>query len=152
MTDRTVESGAHLASSTGTPVGAGGSAGGERSLGEIISSVTQDITTLVRQELDLAKTELKQEASKAGKGAGLLAGAGVAGHFVLLFVSLTIVFALDLALPLWASALIVGVVWAIVAAVLASIGKKAIQESNPQLPKTQQTLKEDASWAKAQKS
>lgn len=152
MTDRTVASGAHAASTTGSPVGSAGGTGAERSTGEIISSVTQDITTLVRQELDLAKTELKQEAGRAGKGAGLLAGAGVAGHFVLLFVSLTIVFALDLVLPLWASALIVAVTWAVVAAVLASVGKKAIQESNPQLPKTQQTLKEDASWAKAQKS
>jgi len=146
VTDRTVESGARAVPRT-TPAG-----GEQRSLGEIIGSVTQDITTLVRQELDLAKTELKQEVSKAGKGAGLLGGAGLAGYFVLLFVSLTGMFALDLALPLWASALIVTGVWAVVATILALVGKKAIKESNPQLPRTQQTLKEDASWARAQKS
>ena len=146
MTDRTVESGARAVPET-TPAG-----GEQRSLGEIIGSVTQDITTLVRQELDLAKTELKQEVGKAGKGAGLLGGAGLAGYFVMLFVSLTMMFALDLALPLWASALIVTGVWAVVATILALVGKKAIKESNPQLPRTQQTLKEDASWARAQKS
>ncbi|MCY7395311.1 MAG: phage holin family protein [Nocardioides sp.] len=124
----------------------------QRSLGDIVSSVTQDISTLIRQEMDLAKTELKEEVGKAGKGAGLLGGAGLAGYFVLLFLSLTGLFALDEALPLWASALIVTGVWAIVAAVLALTGKKAIQESNPQLPMTQQTLKEDAQWARAQKS
>lgn len=133
---------------------AGGPTGGDdpRSLGQIVSDVTQDITTLMRQELDLAKTELKQEMSKASKGAGLLGGAGVAGYFVLLFLSVTIMYALAEAVDPWLAALIVMVVWAIVAAVLAVIGKKAIQESNPQLPETQQTLKEDVQWAKAQKS
>lgn len=147
MTDRTVEqghpSGARSVGSTGSD---------QRSLGDIVSSVTQDISTLIRQEMDLAKTELKEEVTKAGKGAGLLGGAGLAGYFVLLFVSLTALFALDEGLPLWVSALIVTAVWAVVAAVLALTGRKAIQESNPQLPKTQQTLKEDAQWATAQKS
>jgi len=133
----------------------GGTAQGgqdQRSLGQIVSDVTQDITTLIRQEMDLAKTEIKQEMSKAGKGAGLLGGAGVAGYFVLLFLSLTAMFGLAEAMDLWLAALIVTVVWGVVAAVLAVVGKKAIQESNPQLPETQQTLKEDVQWAKAQKS
>jgi hypothetical protein len=124
----------------------------DRSLGEIFSDVANDLSTLIKQEMELAKTEMKDEAKKAGKGAGLLGGAGVAGHMVLLFLSLTAVFALDEGLPLWASALIVTVVWAIIAAVLASTGRSALRRSNPQLPKTQQTLKEDAAWARAQKS
>jgi len=102
--------------------------------------------------MELAKTEMKQEAKKAGKGAGLLGGAGLGGYMVLLFLSLTAVFALDEGMPLWLAALIVTVVWAIIAAVLAVIGRKELQRSNPQLPKTQQTLKEDAAWAKAQKN
>jgi uncharacterized membrane protein YqjE len=124
----------------------------ERSLGEIFGDVANDLSTLIKQEMELAKVEIKEEARKAGKGAGLLGGAGLAGYMVLLFLSLTAVFALDEGLPLWLSALIVTAVWAIIAAVLAITGKSALQRSNPQLPKTQQTLKEDAAWARAQKS
>ena len=58
---------------------------GDRSLGELISEVTGDLSTLMRQELELAKAELQQSASRAGKGAGMLGGAAVAGYFVLLF-------------------------------------------------------------------
>jgi uncharacterized membrane protein YqjE len=123
-----------------------------RSLGEIVSDVTEDISTLIKQELDLAKTELKQELAQAGKGAGLLGGAGVAGHLVLVFLSLTLMFLLDDWMPLEVAALIVTVIWAVAAGVLALVGKKAVQQSNPQLPKTQQTLKEDAEWVRAQKS
>ncbi|WP_228942730.1 phage holin family protein [Nocardioides sp. Leaf374] len=126
--------------------------GGQRSLGEIVGDITQDLTTLVRQELDLAKTEMKQEAGRAGKGAGLLGGAGVAGSNLLLFLSAAAMFGLDAVLPLWLAALVVALVWGVVAGVLALTGKKALQQSNPQLPTTQRTLKEDASWARAQKS
>ena len=124
----------------------------DRSLGEIFSDVANDLSTLIKQEMELAKTEMKEEVKKAGKGAGLLGGAGLGGYMVLLFLSLTAVFALDEGMPLWLAALIVTVVWAIIAAVLAAIGRKELQRSNPQLPKTQQTLKEDAAWAKAQKN
>lgn len=124
----------------------------DRSLGEIVSDVASDLSTLIKQEMDLAKVEMKEEVSKAGKGAGLLGGAGLAAHMMLLFLTLTIVFALDEAMPLWAAALIATVVWAAVAGVLAATGRTALKKSNPQLPKTQQTLKEDAAWARAQKS
>jgi uncharacterized membrane protein YqjE len=124
----------------------------ERSLGEIFSDVANDLATLIKQEMELAKTEMKDEAKKAGKGAGLLGGAGLAGWMVLLFLSLTAVFALDDGLPLWLSALIVTVVWAVIAAVLALTGRSALRQSNPQLPQTQQTLKEDAAWARAQRN
>ena len=136
----------------GAHVGASARSSDERSLGEIFGDVATDLSTLIKQEMELAKTEMKDEAKKAGKGAGLLGGAGVAGHMVLLFLSLTIVFALDNGLPLWLSALIVTALWAVIAAVLALTGRTALRSSNPQLPKTQQTLKEDAAWARAQKS
>jgi hypothetical protein len=123
-----------------------------RSLGEIVSDVTNDLTTLIKQEMDLAKIEMKEEFSKAGKGAGLLGGAGLAGYFVLFFLSWTLLFLLDNWMPIEVSALIITGVWAIVAGVLALTGRKALKESNPQLPQTQQTLKEDAAWARAQKS
>ena len=72
---------------TGPPAG---QSVGDRSLGDLISEVTQDLSTLMRQELELAKAELQQSASRAGKGAGMLGGAAVAGYFVLLFVSIAL--------------------------------------------------------------
>jgi tetrahydromethanopterin S-methyltransferase subunit G len=124
----------------------------DRSLGEIVSDVAQDLSTLVRQELDLAKTEVKQEAGRAGRGVGLLGGAGVAGHLALIFVSLCAVFVLNNGVPLELAALIVAVFWGIVAAILAMTGKKALDRTQPALPETQRSLKEDVAWARQQKS
>ena len=123
-----------------------------RSVGAIVSDISSDVTMLVRQELELAKAELKQEAAVAGKGAGMLGGAGVAGHLALLFGSLALTFLLDNWMPLELAALIVTVIWAIVAGALAMAGRNRLKEADPQLPRTQQTLKEDVAWAKAQKS
>ena len=128
------------------------SADDERTLGQVVSDLSTELTTLMKQEVQLAKVELKEEVAKVGKGAGMLGGAGFAGWFVLLFLSLALTFLLDNWLPLEASALITAGVWAVVAAVLALVGRKELKESNPQLPKTQETLKEDVQWAKAQKS
>ena len=124
----------------------------DRSLGQIVGDVAQDLSTLVRQELDLAKTEVKQEAGRAGQGVGMLGGAGVAGHLALIFLSLCAMFVLNDAMPLEISALIVTAFWAVVAAVLALSGKKALDRTNPALPQTQRSLKEDAAWARQQKS
>jgi len=134
------------------PVPGPGPASDSRSLGEIVSDVTQDLTTLIRQEIDLAKTELKEEGTKAAKGAGMLGGAGLAGYFTVLFLSVTLMFVLGEFLEFWLAALIVTVLWGIAAAVLAVIGKKRLQASRPELPQTQETLKEDVRWAKAQKN
>ncbi|WP_028651759.1 phage holin family protein [Nocardioides halotolerans] len=126
--------------------------GDERSLGEVVGDLSTDLSTLMKQEVQLAKVELKEEVTKVGKGAGMLGGAGFAGWFVLLFLSLALTFLLDNWLPVEVAALITAGVWAIAAAVLASIGRKELKTANPQLPQTQQTLKEDVQWAKAQKS
>ncbi|MGG6383262.1 phage holin family protein, partial [Paenarthrobacter sp. NEAU-H11] len=111
------------------------------SLGELLGDVTRDLSTLMRQEVELAKAELKQSATKAGKGSGMLAGAGVAGHFVLVFLSLALMFALGALMPLGWAALIVAVVWGITAAVLASIGRKELKQIKG-LPQTGETLSE----------
>ena len=124
----------------------------ERSLGEIVGDISQDLSTLVRQEIDLAKTELRQEASTAGKGLGMLAAAAVTGLLVLLFLSWALTWLLDNWMPVELAALITALLWAVVTGVLASMGRKKLQEANPQLPQTQQTLKEDAAWVRAQKS
>jgi uncharacterized membrane protein YqjE len=124
----------------------------DRSLGQIVSDVSNDFATLMKQEVELAKTELKQEFTKAGAGAGMLGGAGFSGYFVLLFLSAALMFLLDNWLPIEVSALLTALLWAVVAAVLAAMGRKKLKEANPELPKTQQTLKEDAQWARAQKN
>ena len=126
--------------------------GETRSIGEIVGDISKDMSTLIQQEMDLAKSELKQEASRIGKGAGMFGGAGLAGHFALFFLSFALVYLLDNWMPVELAALIVGLVWAMAAAVLAIRGRKEIKEANPQLPTTQQTLKEDVRWAKTQKS
>jgi len=111
------------------------------SLGELLGDVTRDLSTLMRQEVELAKAELKQTTSRAGKGAGMLAGAGIGGHFVLLFLSLALMWALGAIMPLGWSALIVAVIWAIIAAVLASTGRKELKQIKG-MPQTGETLSE----------
>jgi uncharacterized membrane protein YqjE len=123
-----------------------------RSAGAIVGDISRDMSTLVRQEIDLAKTELKQEATQAGKGVGMLGGAGVAGHLALLFLSLALTYLLDNWMPVELAALITAVLWGIVAAVLAARGRREIKKANLALPQTQTTLKEDVQWAKAQKN
>lgn len=124
----------------------------DRSLGELLGDIANNMTTLVKDELELAKTEAKQEAARAGKGAGLLGGAGVTGHLALVFLSLTAMFLLDTWMHTALAALIVTVIWAIVAAVLAQKGRKELKELNPKLETTQRTIKEDVQWAKQQKN
>ena len=124
----------------------------DRSLGEIVHDIAGDLSNLVRQELDLAKTEIKEEATRAGRGVGLMGGAGVAAHLMLIFLSLALTYLLDNWMPVELAALITAGLWLIVAAVLGLSGKKALQQTNPQLPETQRSLKEDARWAKQQTS
>ena len=111
------------------------------SLGDLLGDVTRDLSTLMRQELELAKAEAKQSATKAGKGGGMLAGAGVAGHFVLLFLSIALWYALgELMGPGW-SAVVVALIWGIIAAVLASTGKKELNAIKG-MPQTVETVQE----------
>ncbi|CAN7184614.1 phage holin family protein [Arthrobacter sp. LjRoot14] len=111
------------------------------SLGDLLGDVTRDISTLMRQEVELAKAELKQSASRAGKGGGMLAGAGVAGHFVLLFLSLALWWALGTIMGLGWSAVVVAVIWGIVAAVLTAVGRKQLNAIKG-MPQTAETLQE----------
>jgi hypothetical protein len=127
-------------------------AGEPRSLGQIVGDITTDMSTLLHQEMDLAKAEMKQEVSKVGKGGGMFGGAGVAGLLTLFFVSLALTYLLDNWVPVELAALIVALVWASVAALLALRGRKEMKAANPALPTTQQTLKEDAQWARTLKN
>ena len=111
------------------------------SLGDLLGEVTRDMSTLMRQEVELAKVELKQSATRAGKGTGMLAGAGVAGHFVLLFLSLALWWALGTLMGLGWSAVVVAVIWAIVAGILAAMGRKELNAIKG-MPQTTETLQE----------
>jgi hypothetical protein len=113
---------------------------GDRSLGDLIGEVTEDLSTLMRQELELAKAELQQSATRAGKGAGMLGGAAVAGYFVLLFASIALWWAIGAATGLGWSAVIVAVIWGIIAAVLAAAGRSSLRSVRG-LPKTADTVK-----------
>ena len=113
----------------------------DKSLGELFADLSRETSALVRQEVELAKAELKQSATRAGKGSGMLAGAGVAGHFVLIFLSLALMFALGALMPLGWAAVIVAVIWGIAAAILASIGRKELKQIKG-LPQTGETLSE----------
>lgn len=122
---------------TGPPPG---QTAGDRSLGELISQVTTDLSTLMRQELELAKAELQQSASRAGKGAGMLGGAGVAGYFVLLFASLALWWAIGAGTGLGWAALIVAALWAVIGAVLFFAGRNSLRSVRG-LPRTADTVK-----------
>lgn len=121
------------------------------SVGQAVSEATADLSRLMRLELELAKAELSQTASQAKKGAGMLGGAGFAGYMLALFLSLALMFALDSFMPIGWAALIVAVLYGVVAAVLFSKGKAALKDVNPKPTQTVETLKEDVQWAKSQK-
>ncbi|MCW2666858.1 MAG: putative integral rane protein [Frankiales bacterium] len=119
----------------------------EPSLGELVSSATRDLSSLVRQEINLAKVELKREAGNAGKGAGMLGGAGFLGLLALIFLSVAAAHALGRLVNLGTGFLIVGVLYLLVAGVLALLGKKSLSKVGPP-GKTIETVKDDISWAK----
>ena len=110
------------------------------SVGDLVGNVTRDLSTLMRQELALAQAELKQEATKTAKGAGTMAGAAVAGWFVLLFLSVALWAGLSNVMdPGWA-AVIVTVIWAVIAAVLFVTGRAKLREVHPTPERTVETL------------
>jgi hypothetical protein len=113
---------------------------GDVSVGELVGNVTRDLSTLLRQELALAQAELRQEAVKTAKGAGAMGAAGVAGHFVLLFLSLALWAGLSNVMdPGWAG-LVVALVWAVIGAVLFVTGRAKLRQVNPTPERTVDTL------------
>jgi Putative Actinobacterial Holin-X, holin superfamily III len=123
----------------------------DRPIGELLKQLSQETTTLVRQELDLAKAEMAQKGKRAGLGAGMFGGAGAAALLGLGALTAAAVAALDAAMPLWLAALIVALIWLAIAGVLALTGKTKVQQATPPVPEqTQQSVKEDVEWAKTQ--
>lgn len=131
--------------STREPVGTPAStrtAPSEQSLGELVSRLSGDMSQLFRQEVALAKAETKEEAQRAGMGAGMLAGAGVLAFIVLLLLSLAAARALAEVMDIGWAYLIVAVVWAIVAGTLAAAGRSKLRQVNPKPERTAETLRE----------
>jgi uncharacterized membrane protein YqjE len=119
--------------------------------GELLRELSDHTTTLVRQEIELAKAELGEKGKKAGLGAGMFGGAGLFGVFAVAALTTCIIVALDSAMPLWLAALIVAVVYGAIAAVLALQGRNKVQEAGPPVPEqATESVKEDVQWAKTQ--
>jgi hypothetical protein len=110
------------------------------SLGELLGEVTQDLSTLMRQELELAKAELRQSATRAGKGAGMMGAAGYAALMAIFFLSVALWWALGLLVGLGWSAVIVAVIWGVIALVLFLQGRKQLEKIKG-APQTVDTLK-----------
>ena len=112
------------------------------SVGDLVGFITKDISTLMRQELDLAKAEVKQEAIKSGKAAGMYGAAGFAGYMVLLFASIALWWGLANLMDQGWAALIVTGVWAVIGAVAFSAGRRQARQIHPTPELTVETVKE----------
>jgi uncharacterized membrane protein YqjE len=124
----------------------------ERAIGDLVKQLAGQTSTLVRQELDLAKAEMSEKASVAGKGAGLLGGAAVVGLLAAGALTACLILALSEVIPDWLAALIVALLLGAVAAVLALQGRNRIRAATPPVPEqTVETVKEDVEWAKTQR-
>jgi ABC-type Fe3+-siderophore transport system permease subunit len=117
----------------------GGTQEETRSIGQILSNVTQDISTLMRQEVALAKAEASESAKNAGKGIGMYVGAALGGFFLLLFLSTALMWALGGLIGYGWSSLIVAAIWGLIALILASVAKKEMQKIRG-LPDTADTV------------
>lgn len=122
----------------------------DESIADLVRDLANETNTLVRQEIELAKVELSAKVRTAGKGAGMLGGAGVAALLSLGALTACAVALLATAIDhVWLSALIVALIWGAVAAVLAMRGRDEVKEAAPPVPEeTVESVKEDVAWAK----
>jgi hypothetical protein len=124
----------------------------DHSVGELFGRVAGDLSTLLRQEVELAKAELREEATKAGRAGAMFGGAGVLGHLTVAFLALAAVYGLGNVMDLGWAALIVGVLLAAGTAALALLGRTRLRQVNPVPERTVQTVKEDVEWARTRTS
>lgn len=122
----------------------------KRPLGAVVTSAIDNTRNLVRKQVELAKIEVTEAVSVRAKGAGMMAGAAVMALYALGFVAAAGAVALALVLPAWAANLIVAAVFVAIAGMLALIGRNAIKNAPTAPEQTQETLKEDARWARQQ--
>jgi uncharacterized membrane protein YqjE len=123
----------------------------EQPMGQLFKQLSEDLSVLVRQELRLAQTELTEKGKKAGVGVGMLGGAAIAGLLALGALTACLIAVLATGMEVWVAALIVTMLYAVVAGVLTLSGKNRVTEATPPVPEqTIETVKEDAQWAKTQ--
>jgi uncharacterized membrane protein YqjE len=122
----------------------------DHSIGELVKELATETSTLVRQEIDLAKAEMTDRGKRAGKGAGMLGAGAVVALLGLGALTAGLIAALDLAMPTWLAALIVTAVYGAIAGVLVQAGRKKVEEAAPPVPEeTIESVKEDVQWAKS---
>lgn len=121
----------------------------ERPVGDLVKDLSEQTSSLVRQEVELAKVELAEKGKRAGKGAGMFGGAGLFGLFAFAALTATFILALSTAVEPWLAALIVTLVYGAIAGVLALQGKNKVQEAGPPVPEQAvDSTKEDVEWIK----
>jgi uncharacterized membrane protein YqjE len=121
----------------------------DKPVGELMGELARETTTLMRQELELAKAEMREKGKEAGVGAGMLGGGAVAALLALGSLTAFAILVLSTFLPDWAAALVVAIVWGVAAAVLAMRGKERVQEAGAPVPEeAMDSMKEDVQWAK----
>jgi uncharacterized membrane protein YqjE len=122
-----------------------------QSTGELVKQLSEQTTTLVRKEIELAKAELSEKGKVAGQGAGMFGGAAIVGLLALGTLTAFILSLLNEAMEFWIAALIVTLIYGAIAAVLAMRGRDRVKEGLPAAPEqTVETVKEDVQWAKSQ--
>ena len=120
----------------------------EQPLGDLLKQLSQETATLVRQEIELAKAEISTTGKRAGVGVGLVGAAGVAAFLALGALTAFLILALNALMPAWLAALIVAIVYGVIAGILALRGRDKVKEATPPAPQTVETVKEDIEWAK----
>lgn len=122
----------------------------DQSLGDLFAELSQEVSALVRQEAQLARTEITQKAKAAAKDAAFIAAGGLIAYGGFLAIIAGIVVLLGYAIPLWLSAVIIGVLVAIAGYMLFLQGRNNLRATNVAPQETLDTLKEDATWARNQ--
>jgi hypothetical protein len=120
----------------------------ERPMGDLLQQLAKETSTLVRQEIELARAEVTEKGRQAGKGMGMFGAAGILGLLALGALTAAAILALDLAVAGWLAALIVVAVYGTAAGLLVLVGKGRVQEATPPAPQTVETVKEDIEWVK----
>jgi len=124
--------------------------GGDESLGSLVTGIVEDLQNIVRGEVQLAKTELKEDAGKLGKGAGMLVGGALVGLVGFIFLMLALTYLLNKAMQMWLAAGLVGLALVVIAAILVMVGRNQMSAANLKPQQTIDSVKEDQQWASRQ--